>query len=106
MKSILRALLVGCLVLEPGIRPSLSPTVVRGLPQGSLFNRQTLMLRSAFIDSPVLNGSSRVSVVRLLDVFVDGLRVRPAAKRQPAAGGAKATQRPAGRASRRIVSRR
>jgi AcrR family transcriptional regulator len=47
----------------------------------------------------------QASVVRLLDVFVDGLRVQPAAKRQPAAGGAKATQRPAGRASRRIVSR-
>src|SRR5436305_2685999 len=48
----------------------------------------------------------QASVVRLLDVFVDGLQVQPAAQRQPKSARAKSAQRPSGRPSRRLVSRR
>ena len=48
----------------------------------------------------------QASVVRLLDVFVDGLRVQPAAQRQPISARAKSAQRPPGRPSRRLVNRR
>jgi AcrR family transcriptional regulator len=48
----------------------------------------------------------QASVLKLLDVFVDGLRVRSAAQRQSASARAKSAQKPSGRPSRRLVNRR
>ena len=48
----------------------------------------------------------QASVVKLLDVFVDGLRVQPAAQPQPMSARAKSAQRPSARPSRRLVNRR
>ena len=48
----------------------------------------------------------QASVVRLLDILIDGLRVQPAAKQQPQSHGAKANQRSGGRTSRKQISKK